>query len=178
MLGTVLAMCRVVRDREPPSDPRNPVRVLLITSDTAYAAVLGKDLSSRGMIVSVPSAQSVDAPCTKKPHELDVVVAEIHGVDDAEWQTIETIRASCPLVEVVAISSAPEITHAVAAMRAGAYDVLGYPVTCDQLAEVVTRAGSRKRHGEARLRELDRGRHADRVEATLTPADDTDHWEV
>lgn len=66
------------------------------------------------------------------------------------------------MTEIVAIASGPLVDGAVQAVRSGVHSVLRAPVSPQRLAEEIGRAWRRRRHGEARMKVLARGRQSGR----------------
>lgn len=87
---------------------------------------------------------------------VDVLLVETDGFRDPEWTLVERVRERSPLLEIIAISSDPNVETAVEVLRSGVFSVVSYPVSDDQLAEVILEACRRKRHGEERLKFLGR----------------------
>jgi DNA-binding NtrC family response regulator len=136
------------------------VHVLIASSDRAYAATLADFLARRGMAVLRLTGEPA-GPETLAP--IDVLLVETHGLASGEWELIDGIRQAAPLVEVVAISSEPVVRDAVGALRSGAFAVLEYPVSSEQLEQTIRDAAGRKRRAQARILELNQDQPWERV---------------
>lgn len=85
---------------------------------------------------------------------LDVLVVESHGLDDASWRGVEELLRDDPLLELVVVASEPSVHDAVETVRSGAYTVLQYPVSGEELSAAVIAAGRRKRRAAQRLSQI------------------------
>jgi DNA-binding NtrC family response regulator len=136
-------------------DPTD-IRVLVTSRDAVYSRFLFERLAAEGMQVTRPSVPAGGLASVPDSSELDVVLVETHGLDDADWAVIELVRESAPLIEVIAISSGPLVDRAVQALRLGVFSILPYPVSDAQLVNEIALACARKRRGEARLKATER----------------------
>jgi DNA-binding NtrC family response regulator len=127
--------------------------VLVASRDGTYARHLVERLRSMGMgaVLWNPPA---DDPAPD-PALVDVLLLETDGFGDGDWGLVERTRDRSPLVEIIAISSDPDVGTAVEVLRSGVFSVVSYPVSDDQLAEVIVEACKRKRRGEERLKTID-----------------------
>ncbi|MFH1176923.1 MAG: hypothetical protein V1750_05910 [Acidobacteriota bacterium] len=136
--------------------PRSPVRLLIASSDAVYRRYLADRLRSCGIEVlpweegDKESGERLDAS------RVDVLLVETHGLDDADWALIEEVRDRAPLIEIIAISSDPQVENAVQALRSGVFEILTYPVSDSHLVNAITSACSRKRYGEDRIKATER----------------------
>ncbi len=141
---------------EVPKPEATDVRVLVTSRDAVYSRFLFDRLVAEGMQVTRPPAPAGGFASVPDSSEIDVVLVETYGLDDAAWALIELVRERAPLIEVIAISSGPLVDRAVQALRLGVFSILSYPVSDDQLVSEITRACARKRRGEARLKATER----------------------
>jgi DNA-binding NtrC family response regulator len=129
-------------------------RVLVASRDRVFTQGLQESLRARG--AQVHSWDGARAWSADKPQleRVDVLLIEAHGLGEAEWALVDRVRDRSPLIEIVAISSDPLVESAVQALRSGLYTLLAYPVSDDQLAEVIAEASDRKRRSEERIEAL------------------------
>jgi len=73
------------------------------------------------------------------------------GMDGIE--TLEKIKKSFPLTEVVMLTGHATVESAIEGMKKGAYDYLMKPCDIDQLMQKVTEATQKKRVHEDKIRE-------------------------
>ena len=148
----------------PPARPEDPIRVAVLSADRVFADSLAVTLAGEGLFaVRLAPAQAAGST------GLDVVVVESSGLDDPLWRTAEALRLDDPLVELVVVTSEPDVHDAVETVRSGAYTVLQYPVSGEELAAAVVAAGRRKRRARRRINQIDHERYAD---DSSTPAGD------
>lgn len=124
-----------------------PPRVAILSRDPAFAESLRASFAAT--IVALPAGGS-----DRVPADADVVVLEDLGHEE-EQRVIEHLRCSAPLAEVVVIATHRPMEEAMSALRSGVFAVLTYPVSTDELVNEITRATSRKRRAEARIRQLE-----------------------
>lgn len=138
----------------PSAAPNDPIRVAVLSADRVFADSLAVMLAGDGMTaLRVIPATVVGG--------LDVVVVESPGLGDPLWQAVEALHREDPLVEVVVVTSEPDVHDAVETVRSGAFTVLQYPVTGEELTEAVLAAGRRKRRATRRIDQIDHERYAD-----------------
>ena len=140
----------------PPAEPEQPIRVAVISADRVFADSLAVMLAGEGV-----AALRMAPTAAAEPHDLDVIVVESTGLDDPLWRTVEALRRDDPLVELVVVTSEPDVHDAVETVRSGAYTVLQYPVTGEELAAAVVAAGRRKRRATRRIHQINHERYAD-----------------
>jgi DNA-binding NtrC family response regulator len=139
----------------PPSVTLLPgTRVLVASRDRLFTQSLAESLRSRGAQIhpwETPLAGSTEG---QRLERIDVLLIEAHGLGEAEWALVDRVRERSPLTEIIAISSDPLVESAVQALRSGIYTLLTYPVSDEQLLEVIAEAGERKRRCEERIEAL------------------------
>jgi two-component system, NtrC family, response regulator GlrR len=129
-------------------------RVLVISADSLYARLLQELLQRTGMQAQRWEATGVDPQSTTDLAEIDVLLVEIHAPGDRESSLVDLVRERSPMVEIVVISSDPDVEDAIQALRRGVFAVLTYPVDDDHLVGAITDAFARKRRGEERIQVL------------------------
>lgn len=142
----------------PSAAPDDPIRVAVLSADRVFADSLAVMLAGDGM-----TALRVIPPTVVGG--LDVVVVESPGLGDPLWQAVEALHREDPLVEVVVVTSEPDVHDAVETVRSGAFTVLQYPVTGEELTGAVLDAGRRKRRATRRIDQIDHERYMDICDA-------------
>jgi DNA-binding NtrC family response regulator len=128
--------------------------VLVASRDGTYARYLVERLRSIGMKADHWVSPTDEHTAGPDPSRVDVLLLETDGFRDPDWTLVERVRDQAPLVEIIAISSDPNVEEVVEVLRSGVFSVVSYPVSDDQLAEVIVEACRRKRRGEERLKAL------------------------
>ena len=72
--------------------------------------------------------------------EVDVALLDLDMPGPGVLDCLRHITAHWPAIETVVVTGSTEITHAVEAMKNGAFDYVTKPVNFDELLEVVSRA--------------------------------------
>jgi DNA-binding NtrC family response regulator len=130
------------------------IKVLLTSSDPVYARRIRNRLESMGMEIGCLQPTSDEEEVEPEVCHADVLVVQTFGLGDQVCSFIERVREACPMVEIVAVSSAPLVESTVQALRDGVFSILPYPVSDDRLAEAIQGAYRRKQRGEQRMKQL------------------------
>ena len=149
----------------PPVEPGESIRVVVLSADRVFADSLAAILAGEGLraLRLEPAAAAASGPT-----EVDVVVLESPGPGDPLWGAAEALRKHDPLVELVVVTSDPDVRDAVETVRSGAFTVLEYPVSGQELAGAVLAAGRRKLRAARRIDQIDHESYDD--EAWVQPA--------
>ena len=125
-------------------------RVLVVEDDRDEGELLQALLIRRGH-----GASFVDRPETAltalAEDDVDVVITDVRMAGLSGIELCERVRASHPDVPVIVITGQADVTTAVAALRAGAWDFVTKPLDPDQVELAVARAVEHRRaRGEVR----------------------------
>jgi DNA-binding NtrC family response regulator len=133
-----------------PQEPR--ITAAIASRDRVWVGSLASSLGrfSIDVLPLVPGASEV--PWTLDG--VDVLIVDSGSLTASDLATVDTLHASHPLVEVLAIAGDSSVADAVRALRAGAFTVLQHPVSDARLVEALLAAGQRHRHARARLEAL------------------------
>lgn len=114
-------------------------RVLIVDDERSIRLPLSRFLQAAGYEVGeaedLPQAEALLAQQT-----YDVVLADVVLPQGSGLGLLPRLRTHAPATRVILMTGAPTLEHAVAAMRAGAYDYLAKPVLKDALLRVVAEA--------------------------------------
>lgn len=114
-------------------------RLLIVDDDDDFRAELQRSLSRRGFdVTTAPNAQ--EARHKAEEGEIDVVVTDIHmpGGDGISFcQQLVQTRPDIPVVIITAFGS---LESAVAALRAGAFDLITKPFSTERITLAIERA--------------------------------------
>ncbi|MCX7823045.1 MAG: response regulator [Syntrophobacterales bacterium] len=122
----------------------NKCRVLLVDDEPEFLETLIKRLRKRNMAVeAVPSGE--EALAHLQNHPVDVVVLDVRmpGMDGI--QTLNAIKTTHPLVEVIMLTGHANVEVAVRGMDLGAFDYLMKPMDIDDLVYKIEDAYKRKK---------------------------------
>lgn len=130
----------------------NPL-VLLVDDEVPFVETMTKRLKKRDLIVSAAFSGQEALDILDKHRNTDVVILDVKmpGMDGIE--TLEKIKKSFPLTEVVMLTGHATVESAIEGMKKGAYDYLMKPCDIDQLMQKVTEATQKKRVHEDKIRE-------------------------
>ncbi len=118
-------------------------RVLVVDDDRDMCRLLAHDLSRRGFEVmwSTSGAEAIEVAGTT---ELDVVLTDIEMADVNGIDLCRHLVANCPDVPVTMLTAFGTVETVIAALRAGASDLILKPPDMDGLASAVERAVQRR----------------------------------
>jgi two-component system response regulator HydG len=114
-------------------------QILVVDDEAEMCALLEESLKARGY--SVRSTQSPDeALQLLDTTEYAVMVVDIHMEEQSGLDVCRAALVKQPEIAVIMMTGFGTIEHAVAAMRAGAYDFVTKPLSMDAFGVVVERA--------------------------------------
>jgi DNA-binding NtrC family response regulator len=134
--------------------PADRIKVLVTSSDPAYANHICTRLESMGMEIGCLRPTNDEEDVQPEVCLADVLVVQAIGLGDQVCSFIERVREVCPMVEIVAVSPDPVFESTVQALRDGVFSILPFPVSDDRLAEAIQGAYRRKQRGEQRMKQL------------------------
>lgn len=127
--------------------------VLLVDDEVPFVETMTKRLKKRDLVVNVAFSGQEALEILDKHRNTDVVILDVKmpGMDGIE--TLEKMKKSYPLTEVVMLTGHATVESAIEGMKKGAYDYLMKPCDIDQLMQKVEEATQKKRAHEDRIRE-------------------------
>ena len=127
--------------------------VLLVDDEVPFVETMTKRLKKRDLVVNVAFSGQEALDILDKHRNTDVVILDVKmpGMDGIE--TLEKIKKSYPLTEVVMLTGHATVESAIEGMKKGAYDYLMKPCDIDQLMQKVEEATQKKRDHEDKIRE-------------------------
>ncbi len=127
--------------------------VLLVDDEVPFVETMTKRLTKRNLRVITAFSGEEALKTLDKNRNTDVVILDVKmpGMDGLE--TLEKIRKSFPLTEVVMLTGHATIESAIEGMKLGAFDYLMKPCEIEQLMEKVQEATQKKRGHEEKIRE-------------------------
>lgn len=122
----------------------NKCRVLLVDDETEFLETLIKRLRKRNMSVEAVSSGE-EALSFLQSNPVDVVVLDVRmpGMDGI--QTLNAIKTTHPLIEVIMLTGHANVEVAVRGMDLGAFDYLMKPMDIDELVYKIEDAYKRKK---------------------------------
>lgn len=139
----------------PPRDGRS--RLLLVDDEPGIRNALSSWLRHRGESCDV-ARDAMEARTFLERQSYDVVLSDIAMPEVSGLELLAEIKERDPRIEVVMITAFLDVSHAIEALRRGAYDFLAKPFSFDQALITIERARRKRRLEE----ELMRHRHAER----------------
>ncbi len=130
----------------------NPL-VLLVDDEVPFVETMTKRLKKRDLVVNTAYSGQEALDILDKHRNTDVVILDVKmpGMDGIE--TLEKIKKSYPLTEVVMLTGHATVESAIEGMKKGAYDYLMKPCDIEQLMQKVEEATQKKRIHEDKIRE-------------------------
>ena len=127
--------------------------VLLVDDEVPFVETMTKRLKKRDLVVNVAFSGQEALDILDKHRNTDVVILDVKmpGMDGIE--TLEKMKKSYPLTEVVMLTGHATVESAIEGMKKGAYDYLMKPCDIDQLMQKVEEATQKKRDHEDKIRE-------------------------
>ncbi len=127
--------------------------VLLVDDEVPFVETMTKRLKKRDLIVNTAFSGQEALDILDKHRNTDVVILDVKmpGMDGIE--TLEKIKKSYPLSEVVMLTGHATVESAIEGMKKGAYDYLMKPCDIEQLMQKVEEATQKKRDHEDKIRE-------------------------
>jgi len=130
-------------------------RLLFVDDDDTFRSVMGRELSALGYEVTACSeAQSAIACLHRERMDVALIDLRLPGMDGLEL--LSAIRELSPRLPVIVLTGHGSFSHAVQAMRQGAFDFIAKPAPLDELELALERAvehGGLRRQNQ-RLRQL------------------------
>ncbi|HMB31809.1 MAG TPA: response regulator [Desulfohalobiaceae bacterium] len=127
--------------------------VLLVDDEQPFIDTMTKRLSKRNLkVLSALNGQAA-LEILDKNRNLDVVILDVKmpGMDGVE--TLQEIKKSYPLIEVVMLTGHATVESAVEGMKLGAFDYLMKPCDIDELLQKVNQATEKKRAHVEKIKE-------------------------
>ncbi|OGW61001.1 MAG: nitrogen regulation protein NR(I) [Nitrospirae bacterium RBG_16_64_22] len=114
-------------------------RVLVVDDDESICWVLSKALDKAGFAVTVAHSgpEALERLALEPP---SIVLMDIRMPGMSGLDALEKIRAERRDVQVIIMTAQSTMTHAIEAMKRGAYDYLTKPFDTDQVTALVARA--------------------------------------
>ena len=127
--------------------------VLLVDDEVPFVETMTKRLKKRDLVVNVAFSGQEALDILDKHRNTDVVILDVKmpGMDGIE--TLEKMKKSYPLTEVVMLTGHATVESAIEGMKKGAYDYLMKPCDIEQLMQKVEEATQKKRIHEDKIRE-------------------------
>lgn len=132
-------------------------RILLIDDEQGFVETFAKRLTKRGYDVTF-TLDGESGLATLDEKTIDVVILDVKmpGMDGIE--TLQAIKATHPLVEVIMLTGHATVENAIDGMKNGAFDYLMKPCEMGELIDKVTEATGKKEAHEHKILEA-RARH-------------------
>ncbi|MFO7554958.1 MAG: response regulator [Desulfobacterales bacterium] len=125
--------------------------VLLVDDEVPFVEAMTKRLKKRELDI-IPAYTGEEALSKLNEHlNVEVVILDVKmpGMDGIE--TLEEIKKSHPLKEVIMLTGHATVESAIEGMKKGAFDYLMKPCDIELLVNKVTEAAKKKRHHEEKI---------------------------
>lgn len=127
------------------------IRVLLVDDEEQFVEVLAQRLMTRDFdVLTAFSGDEALALMEKK--DVDVVVLDVMMPGRDGISTLKEFKKMNPLTEIIMLTGNTTVDTAITGMKLGAFDYLLKPTDTAVLVEKLTKAHSRKREQEERIR--------------------------
>ena len=133
--------------------PESLPRLLVVDDDPMMRKVLQRSLATSFQVTALASAEEAIAEVRARPY--DVVLSDVHlqGMSGVEF--LRRLREQDLDLPVLLMSGEPQLDAAIRAVEYGAMRYILKPFNMAELQQVLARAVSLRRLGEARRRSLD-----------------------
>jgi DNA-binding NtrC family response regulator len=127
--------------------------VMLVDDEVPFVETMTKRLAKRDLtvITAFSGQEALDTLSTHRNTDVVILDVKMPGMDGLE--TLEKIKKSYPLTEVIMLTGHGTIESAIDGMRLGAYDYLMKPCEMEQLMLKVGEATRKKRDHEDKIKE-------------------------
>jgi DNA-binding NtrC family response regulator len=127
--------------------------VMLVDDEAPFVETMAKRLEKRELIIVTALSGQAALNMLKKNPDVDVVILDVKmpGMDGLE--TLQQIKMSYPLTEVIMLTAHATVESAIDGMKLGAFDYLMKPCDMGHLLSKVEEATRRKRGHEEKIRE-------------------------
>jgi DNA-binding NtrC family response regulator len=127
--------------------------VLLVDDEVPFVETMTKRLEKREVNVETAFSGQEALDALDKSRDIDVVILDVKmpGMDGIE--TLQKIKSSHPLIEVVMLTAHATVETAIDGMKLGAFDYLMKPCDMKQLMAKIEEATHKKRKQEEKIRE-------------------------
>jgi len=115
-------------------------RVLLLVDDDVGFRMSAADAFRAEGATVVEAGTRAEALAACARGRIDVVILDQQLPDGPGVEICPALLAHDDRIKIIAATAYPEFSHAVAALRAGAFDYVSKPVDLDQLEHVISRA--------------------------------------
>jgi DNA-binding NtrC family response regulator len=128
-----------------------PIHLLLVDDELPFIEIISQRLRRRGFITACASDGQGALVQLDVNDSLEVVVLDVAmpGMDGLE--TLQRMKTSRPLVEIIMLTGQATINSAVEAIKLGAFDYLMKPCDLEELTAKIDQAAERKRKREAEI---------------------------
>jgi len=122
----------------------DPLRVLVVEDDPAFADILCEELRSRGHVAS-PARRVGQALEQLRSSDFDVAMVDLVLPDGSGIDVLREIKADDRATECIVLTGHADVHTAIEAMKLGAYDYLHKPAHLDEIEVVVQKAAEKAR---------------------------------
>lgn len=129
-------------------------RLLLVDDEKEFTDTLKQRLEIRDFSVQV-AYSGEEALAAFDPDKTDVVILDVLMPGIGGIETLERLKTTAPLVEVIMLTGNATIENAILGMKKGAYDFLMKPTETDALIEKINGALKIKQDHEERIRQAE-----------------------
>ncbi|SFM64012.1 response regulator [Thermodesulforhabdus norvegica] len=129
-------------------EDRNNGRILIVDDEVGYTDVLSRRLKKRGFHVECASSGK-EALNKLRSGSFDVVVLDLKMEDLNGLEVLRIFRIMEPSMPVIMLTGHGSEEAARAGKELGAFDYLGKPCDFDTLLQVIKKALSHRKGGEA-----------------------------
>lgn len=130
-----------------------PPFVMLVDDEAPFVKTMTKRLTKRNLEVETALSGQKALDTLDKHRNIDVVILDVKmpGMDGIE--TLQRIKTSYPLTEVIMLTAYATVESAIEGMKLGAFDYLMKPCDMEQLMGKVQEATRKKRNHEDKIKE-------------------------
>ena len=130
------------------------INLLLVDDEQSFVETIAQRLRRKGFSVTTALNAQNALNQINADDSLEVVILDVKmpGMDGIE--TIQMIKKTRPLVEIIMLTGHATVNSAIEAIKLGAFDYLMKPCDLDELISKVNEAAGRKRNRETKILEI------------------------
>jgi DNA-binding NtrC family response regulator len=128
-------------------------KIMLVDDEVPFVETMTKRLSKRNVnvLTAYSGQEALDVLDTNR--NTDVVILDVKMPGMSGIETLEKIRKSFPIIEVIMLTGHATVESAIEGMKLGAFDYLMKPCEIEQLMAKVQDAYQKKRDHEEKIKE-------------------------
>ncbi|MBW1727284.1 MAG: response regulator [Deltaproteobacteria bacterium] len=127
--------------------------IMLVDDEVPFVETMTKRLAKRDLKVLTAYSGQEALEVLNTNRNTDVVILDVKMPGMNGIETLEKIRKSFPIIEIIMLTGHATVESAIEGMKLGAFDYLMKPCEIDQLMAKVQEATKKKRDHEEKIKD-------------------------